>query len=327
VSRHSGSAPDGSVRAAAIQNALAQWNRIIPIDRWITEGAPFSGTHDLSTAPSQISFAHPLSPHLGGALGRAFMRTGLFCTILGFDIVMSTAASYAPPPDSLPAGGPSGADPGWSAVLHEFGHAFGQGLSMNGGHPTTFAVMRASTPLPTFGAFPFFASAASPAPDDAAGMRALYGAPVTANTNVASTQTVLDPNAGIVTNVAPSTLNVCRGQQFFLNSNTANTGMTQVTINHRIYMQPFLPSGVGNPWDANHWANVTVSQQFGAVHAQNNTNRITHVVRVPCNTPVGSYNIMHFADSTNAVPNEYNEFDNTSQYPLTIAVQNCTSGC
>ena len=236
---------------------------------------------------------------------------------------MSTAPSYAPPPDSLPAGGFVGADPGWAAVLHEFGHAFGQGLSMNGGHPATFAVMRASTPLPTFGAFPFFASAAAPAPDDAAGMRALYGAPANANTNVASTQTVLDPVAGIIPNTSQSPLNVCRGQQFFLNSNTANTGTTQVTINHRIYMQPFLPSGVGNPWDANHWANVTISQNFGAVHSQSNTNRIFHNARVPCGTPAGTYHVMHFSDASNGVPNEYNEFDNTSQYPVPIVVQNC----
>jgi hypothetical protein len=315
------SAPAGSARALAIQNAHAQWSRIMPIDRWIRPGIEVGGTHDLDTEPSMVGFASSGGFHLGGAIGRTFTRTSN-CTITGIDILLSSELSYAAPPDSLPAGGANGADPGWVTALHEFGH--GLGLSLNNSHSNFFAVMRASTPGPTFGAFPFATWAAAPAPDDAEGVRALYGTS-NATVNVASSQTTLNPS-GIIRLWNPplsaGTFPVCRGESLDIPTHTSNTGITTVTINHRVYMQAF---GAGNPWDAFHPQNVTLAEVFGSVHSSHNNFFRIVPARIPCGTPPGIYNVMHFADSSNSVPNEYNELDNTSRYPAPIEVLGC--GC
>jgi hypothetical protein len=46
-------------------------------------------------------------------------------------------------------------------------------------------------------------------------------------------------------------------------------------------------------------------------------------VRVPCGTPIGVYEVMHIAGSTNNISDEYNEFDDTSRYPINVRVENC----
>lgn len=321
--RHNNHAPNGSLRAQAIANAYAQWRAVVPSNRGIVEAGVFCCTHNLSEDPSQISFAPEGSLFLPVGVGGITWVRQNGCSITGVDILLSTNVSYWPPNDSTPTGLPSLGfqDPGRSFIVHEFGHALGLAIPQN--HPTTFAIMRAGGPFVTFGAMPFASEAAALAPDDAAGARFLYGNIGTPR-NVASTQTKLfqgsirrvweDPNA------ANDVLNVCSGSPVNIPSHTANTGTSSSFMNHKIYMQPY---GAGNPWDAFHPANTQIAQAVDAFHNLGTTNLITHSARVPCNMPVGLYHVMHFADSTNRLA-EYNEGDNTSIYPITLAVQGCS---
>jgi hypothetical protein len=312
-----------SNRAAAIHNGVAQWNRVIRGNNGVRVAGTFTGSHNLDTLPNQVSWANEGSLFLGSAVGRTFLRSEN-CIIRGFDILLSNNATYAPPPDSGPVSHPSLGFPdvGWHVALHEFGHAYG--MALNNTHPNTFAIMRGGGPLPTFGAFPGGASAAALAPDDAAGARALYtfdGFPV----NVTSTQTqLIFGQIGRVWNppLTNGTFTVCRGQIFPIVSNTANTGIAELTINHRIYLQAVE---TGNPWDAFAPQNVTISEQFGAVHSPNSTNRIEHTARVPCGTRPDVYHAMHFSDSTNRITVEYDELDNTSMFQVPVIVHSCNT--
>jgi hypothetical protein len=214
------------------------------------------------------------------------------------DVMVASDMTFTNPDESQAV-----TDSGRMTFAHEFGHA--HGLI----HSESFGVMRTYQPRPLAGGT---GDHVSILPDDATGIRALYGGPAYQNL-IASAQMI--SGSSVVTTNAPGTVYVCRNQLINPAFSFANTGSLAVnSFRIRLFINNVAPpAGFTGGWDLGYW--------FGWISGTGSYSG-TFGARVP-NVPVGLYWIYFRVDDNNLV-SELREHDNVTHNAMRLYVMNCS---
>lgn len=290
------SMPDNSDADWAYWNGGWQWGQIsgqMDWNWWYNSGCTISmGNNRNETAlvtRSSISGANGLTTCRNDACFWAWEESHREeC-----DVKLANDMAYYPEDESF--WNWSNAGQGRVVTIHEFGHVLG----LN--HAENFDTMRAYTPLPLGGG-----NSAQPYPDDANGVRFLYGG---ASTNVFASAQKLSGGAIQATN-SPTTINVCRYQSISVTYSVVNNGSTNINAGFRIYINNSPYAGTG--WNM---FNGTANSPGGSYFTE------TRTLTVPYVSP-GIYWILWQTDTGGAV-SEYNEGDNTVHSAMTLNVLGC----
>lgn len=180
------------------------------------------------------------------------------------------------------------------AIVHEFGHVLGLNHSQN------FNVMRSAPPLPLGGG-----NSAQPYPDDANGVRFLYGG---SSTNVFASAQKL--SGSIQATNTGTTINVCRNQAISVTYSVVNNGSTNINAGFRIYINNSPSPGTG--WNM---FSGTANSPGGSSFTE------TRTLNVPFVSP-GIYWILWQTDTGGTIT-EFNEGDNTVHSAMTLNVLSC----
>lgn len=187
---------------------------------------------------------------------------------------------------------------GRAVILHEFGHVLGLD------HSTELGVMQATSAYPLAGG-----NTAEPWPDDAYGVRYLYGG---SGTNVFVSAQMLSDGAVVAT--GPSdTLYVCSGQQVTVNVTVANNGTTSLSnIGFRVFLHngPNNYSGGFSIWSGT--ASLDAYQQA----------TVPLTMTIPTYAADGLYYLLWQID-TNGTAYEWNEDDNAVHSATTLQIITC----
>jgi len=311
----------GSSQESAYASAIAQYRNVTGMsDMVFHQGIWPSNDCTIDLDDDWNDFALVDQAQIDGALGSTLVTRS--CEeILEVNIRMANldTQNFVNPDEAFRVGqNPfNPGSTGHTAVLHEFGHAHGLAIgasSLPDNHPTTFSIMRASTPLPLAGGLGVSHSRLMP--DDVDGGRFLYPSGSAQADLLASAQRLQSSPNAIVNNAAWGTINKCRGDSVTFGWTTANTGTSALTSNQRFFIAPS---------DAAHnQTGVTLATWFSATVNPENQVHQTITANIPCGTAPGLYWVYHKADSANSVA-EVVESDNVVHNPMTLQIQSC--GC
>ncbi len=321
------SLPDNSVWANAYWNGGWQWSRVYALMDWNWSYLPVSGcanggTIQMGNGRNETARV-PQSQLPSGAVGHTECSESLCFpwstnpTISECDVKMADWISMANPDESGYDWKDSQGNMvqglwGDGDLLHEFGHVLGMG------HTTvTTAMMNPADPAPLSGGN---WDHDEMWPDDAAGLRSLYGLNVSQTNLFASNMSYFGSSLPTWRNDETATLTRCPGQTFTFNVTVANNGTVDATnYNMILYMNNSPPtSGYGGGWTLQ---NLVANSP--AVHAGSRgfwSQPFT--VTVP-RVPAGLYWIYWMVDLSNQYV-EWQESDNVTHSDITI---NVPTGC
>ena len=151
-------------------------------------------------------------------------------------------------------------------------------------------------------------------PDDAHGLRHLYGNGNTEKNLMASAQR--HDGTTVVNNTKTETVTRCRGEAVTFNWTMVNAGTVDATVDNRFFLHP---SSSGHDQTG-----VTLGTWFGATVNHNHSVFPSVTLNVPCGTAPGTYFLFHEVDSNHDF-DEWNEDDNVVREALKVKVSNC--GC
>jgi hypothetical protein len=221
------------------------------------------------------------------------------------DVKMANHLSFTPQDESFWGWTDNGS--GQVALVHEFGHVLG--LGDRALDSSNFNVMRGNTPLPLTGG-----NGAQPFPDDAAGVRWLYGGhpynALTVTKNVFTSAQKISGGA-IVAADPVGTVNVCRGSTIQVTYTIGNNGWFDVTSGFRVYINNTAVPGSGT--------NIFTATSFQPKHSFATE---TKTLTIPAATPLGIHWIWFHIDTGSAIA-ESVETDNTVHSGKTINVVAC----
>ena len=260
-----------------------------------------------------------LRAQIGGLSGKTYLSWNSSCEIQEADILLADDMTFPFPDESYWGYDPytdgaveRGHAQGWAALVHEWGHAVGLDHQNQ-----AFAMMRYAPPLPLSGDTP------QPAPDDAAGVRALYGGSEQTNLYASSQYRqvigandyiVATPNFVSSTPAGPVVTNNCmtvtmlRGRYLDVRYTVMNNGSVSVNnTGFRIFLNdsPFNYGGGYNLFNGT--ANVARNSGFTE----------TRSLFVPTSVPAGFYWILWEIDSGHTIA-ESNENDNSVHSCMTV---------